>query len=277
MDMTASVDVTTLADLLRRAAQAEILPRFRRLGRGDVRAKTEATDLVTEADEQAERMIKAEVEQLWPSALFVGEESVAADPALLDRLAGADLAIIVDPVDGTFNFASGIPAFGVMASVVSRGEAVAGIIFDPMGDDWVMAEKGGGAWLRRPDGDSERLSVASPVALDQMVGMASTGYLPQEKRAEILGNLAKVRFLTNYRCAAHEYRTFASGHVHYLMYNKLMPWDHLGGTLISQEAGAYAARFDGSAYLPHHIEGGLLITPDKDSWDVLRREVFTVD
>ncbi|KAA0697552.1 inositol monophosphatase [Neorhizobium sp. P12A] len=274
--MTASVDVTALADLLRRAAQAEILPRFRRLGGGDVRAKTEATDLVTEADEQAERMIKAEVARLWPDAVFVGEESVAAEPALLKRIEGSDLAIIVDPVDGTFNFASGIPAFGVMASVIVKGETVAGIIFDPMGDDWVMAEKGSGAWLKRPSGEAERLSVAAPVALDQMVGMASTGYLPGEKKAEILGNLAKVRFLTNYRCAAHEYRTFAGGHVHYLMYNKMMPWDHLAGTLISQEAGGYAARFDGSAYLPHHLEGGLLIAPDKASWDVLRREVFTV-
>ncbi|MGM4909838.1 inositol monophosphatase family protein [Rhizobium sp. 768_B6_N1_8] len=274
--MTTAVDTMKLADLLRQAAKAEILPRFRRLGSSDVRAKTEATDLVTEADEQAERMMKVEAARLWPEALFIGEESVAADAALLDKLEGADLAIVVDPVDGTFNFASGIPAFGVMASVVSKGETVAGIIYDPMGDDWVMAEKGGGAWLRRPDGEAQRLTVAEPVALDQMVGMASTGYLPQEKRAEILGNLAKVRFLTNYRCAAHEYRTFAGGHVHYLMYNKLMPWDHLAGTLISQEAGAYAARFDGSAYQPHHVTGGLLITPDKESWDILRREVFTV-
>lgn len=101
--MTSTVDVTVLADLPRRAAKAEILPRFRRLGQDDVRAKSEATDLVTEADEQAERMIKAEAAQLWPSALFLGEESVAADPDLLGSLEHADLAIVVDPVDGTFN------------------------------------------------------------------------------------------------------------------------------------------------------------------------------
>lgn len=274
--MVSKIDVPALADLLRHAAKAEILPRFRRLGGADVRAKTEATDLVTEADEKAERLISAEVAARWPDALFIGEESVAADPALLGKLEGAGLAIIVDPVDGTFNFASGIPAFGVMASVVAAGETVAGIIFDPMGDDWVMAEKGGGAWLKRPNGEAERLQVAAPVPLDQMVGMASTGYLPKQKRAEILANLAKVRFLTNYRCAAHEYRAFAGGHVHYLMYNKLMPWDHLAGTLISQEAGAHAARFDGTPYLPHHLDGGLLIAPDKVSWELLRREVFTV-
>jgi len=274
--MSSTIDVTTLADLLRRAAKAEILPRFRRLGSDDVRAKSEATDLVTEADLQAERMIKAEAAALWPDAVFIGEESVAADPDLLGKLEGADLAIVVDPVDGTFNFASGIPAFGVMASVVSKGETVAGIIYDPMGDDWVMAEKGGGAWLRRPGGEAERLAVAAPVALEEMVGMASTGFLPKPKRSEILANLAKVRFLANYRCAAHEYRAFAGGHVHYLMYNKLMPWDHLAGTLISIEAGAHAARFDGSPYLPHHTSGGLLIAPDKESWELLRREVFTI-
>jgi fructose-1,6-bisphosphatase/inositol monophosphatase family enzyme len=274
--MTSKIDVTTLADLLRRAAKAEILPRFRRLGSDEVRAKSEATDLVTEADLQAERMIKAEVSALWPEALFIGEESVAADPELLDKLKGASLAIVVDPVDGTFNFASGIPAFGVMASVVANGETIAGIIYDPMGDDWVIAEKGSGAWLKRPDGEALRLKVATPVALEHMTGMASTGFLPKDKRAEVMGNLAKVRFVSNYRCAAHEYRTFAGGHVHYLAYNKLMPWDHLGGTLISQEAGAHAAHFDGSAYLPHHFEGGLLIAPDKASWELLRREVFTM-
>ncbi|ENN89183.1 inositol monophosphatase [Rhizobium freirei PRF 81] len=274
--MTSLVDVTTLAHVLRRAAQTEILPRFRRLGSDDVRAKSEATDLVTEADERAESMVKAEVSRLWPEALFIGEESVAADPALLDKLQDADLAIIVDPVDGTFNFAAGIPAFGVMASVVSKGETVAGIIFDPMGDDWVLAERGSGAWLRRPDGETLRLKVSQPVALDELVGMAATGYLPKEKRAEIMGNLAKVRYATSYRCAAHEYRTLAGGHVHYLMYNKLMPWDHLAGSLISQEAGAYVRRFDGSPYLPRHLDGGLLVAVDKDTWELLRREVFTI-
>jgi len=274
--MTSLVDVTTLAHVLRRAAQTEILPRFRRLGSDDVRAKSEATDLVTEADERAQRMIKAEVARLWPEALFIGEESVAADPSLLTKLADADLAIIVDPVDGTFNFAAGIPAFGVMASVVSKGETVAGIIFDPMGDDWVLAERGSGAWLRRPDGETLRLKVGQPVPLEELVGMAATGFLPKEKRAEIMGNLAKVRYTTCYRCAAHEYRTLAGGYVHYLMYNKLMPWDHLAGSLISAEAGAYVRRFDGSPYLPHHLDGGLLMAVDKDTWELLRREVFTI-
>ena len=270
------IDVDALMTILRDAAKAEILPRFRRLDSSMVRQKTEAIDLVTEADVNAERVIKARVAELAPEALFVGEESVAADPALLGRLDGADLAVVVDPVDGTANFAAGLPLFAVMASVVSKGETVAGIIYDPMGDDWFVAEKGAGAFLKRPDGGTERLAVSTAPALEQMVGSVSIAYLPAESKPKVLANLAKVRVAANYRVAGHDYRLFASGHSDFVMFNKLMPWDHLAGTLISREAGGYAARFDGSPYLPAHLSGGLLLAPDKETWNLLRKEFFTV-
>ena len=269
-------DIDWLANLLRDTAKAEILPRFRRLDAGMVRQKSEAIDLVTEADEEAERRIKAEMTRAYPEVLFVGEESVAADPSLLDALDEAELAVVVDPVDGTANFAAGLPLFAVMASVVRKGETIAGIIYDPMGDDWVLAEKGSGAWQRRPDGTQWKLQVATAPTLDQMVGAVSITFLPKEHKTEVLANFAKIRVAAHYRVAGHDYRTFAGGHSHFIMFNKLMPWDHLGGTLISQEAGGYAARFDGSPYLPRHRDGGLLIATDKDNWDLLRREVFTV-
>ncbi|MBN9316090.1 MAG: inositol monophosphatase [Devosia sp.] len=271
-----SFDIARLADILRDASRKETLTRFRRLDSGQVRVKSEAIDLVTEADEAAERRIKADVAAAWPEALFVGEESVAADPALLDRLDAADFAIVVDPVDGTANFAAGLPLYATMASVVVKGETVAGIIYDPMGDDWVLAEKGAGAWQKRPDGSSWRLQVATPPSLDQMVGYSSIAFLPSATKPQVLANFAKVRVVANYRVAGHEYRTFAAGHAHFICYNKLMPWDHLVGTLISQEAGGHVARFDGSAYLPSHRTGGLIVATDKDTWDLLRREVFTV-
>jgi fructose-1,6-bisphosphatase/inositol monophosphatase family enzyme len=269
-----SFDIAQLATILRDAARAEALPRFRRLDASMVQIKSEAIDLVTEADVATENVIKARLAQAMPDALFVGEESVAADPALLPRLASADLAVVVDPIDGTANYAAGLPLFATMAAVVSRGETIAGIIYDPMGDDWVMAEKGGGAWLRRPDGEAVRLRVAAPLPLGEMVGMASVAYMPAASRPLVLQNAAKLRLLSNFRCAGHEYRTLASGHGQFLCYNKLMPWDHLGGTLISQEAGAYAARLDGQPYLPHHVDGGLLVAINRDAWDELRREVF---
>ncbi|KFC69178.1 Inositol monophosphatase synthesis enzyme [Devosia sp. LC5] len=270
-----SVDIGALAAILRDAAKAEVLPRFRRLDAGMVKVKTSAIDLVTEADEAAERFIKARVADLAPDALFVGEESVAADPALLDALADADLAVVVDPIDGTANYAAGLPLFAVMAAVVSKGETIAGIIYDPMGDDWMMAEKGSGAWLRRPNGEAVRMQIAAPLPLADMVGCCSVAFMPAVSRPQVLANFAKLAVVSNYRVAGHEYRTFVSGHAQFLCYNKLMPWDHLAGTLMAQEAGGYAARLDGSPYLPHHVDGGLIIATDKDSWQQLRREVFT--
>lgn len=269
-----SFDVMRLADILREAARAEAMPRFRRLDSGMVQIKSEAIDLVTEADLATENAIKAGIAAWMPEALFVGEESVAADPALLPRLAEADFAVVVDPIDGTANYAAGLPLFATMAAVVSGDETIAGIIYDPMGDDWVMAEKGGGAWLRRPDGEAVRLQVAAPLPLAQMVGTASVAYMPAERRASVLGNFDKVRMVANYRVAGHEYRSFASGHTQFVCFNKLMPWDHLAGVLISQEAGAYAARLDGAAYRPSHVDGGMLAAPDRESWEMLRREVF---
>lgn len=274
--MTPVIDTMELADLLREAAKAEIMPRFRRLAAGDIRQKTNPTDLVTEADTEAELHIKREVERRWPGTLVVGEESVAADPSLLDQLIGADVAITVDPVDGTANFAAGLPLFAVMASVVVRGEVTAGIIYDPMGDDWMLAERGGGAWLRRADGATQPIRVREPVGLADMIGHVSIAFLPPESKPSILANLSKLRIAANYRVAGHDYRTFASGGCHLVMFNKLMPWDHLPGTLISAEAGGHVRKFDGSPYRPGDLTGGLLMATDPDSWSLLRREVFTL-
>jgi fructose-1,6-bisphosphatase/inositol monophosphatase family enzyme len=274
--MAKAFDLDKLANLLREAAMSEILPRFRRLDAGMVRQKTSAVDLVTEADEAAERFIAEGVRSALPGALFLGEEMVAADPSNLDALKGAELAVVVDPIDGTANYAAGLPLFGVMAGVVANGETVAGVIYDPMGDDWVIAEKGSGAWFRRPEGGSQRLHAASAVPLEDLVGTASIHQLPEELRARVGANLAKVRVAAAYRCAAHEYRLLATGHTHFAMFVKLMPWDHLAGSLIVAEAGSYLARFDGSAYRPEHTEGGLIVAPDRETWQVLRHEVFTV-
>jgi fructose-1,6-bisphosphatase/inositol monophosphatase family enzyme len=271
-----TIDVMELAGVLRDAASVEIVPRFRRLAAGDVKTKTNPTDLVTEADTEAEWFIKREVEKRWPGTLVVGEESVAADPALLGRLADADIAITVDPVDGTANFAAGLPLFAVMASVVVKGETVGAIIYDPMGDDWMMAERGGGAWLRRPDGASQRLSVRAPARIEDMIAHLSIAFLPAADKPRVLANCARFRIAANYRVAGHDYRTFASGHCHCVMFNKLMPWDHLPGALIAEEAGGYVRKFDGSRYVPADLTGGLLLATDPESWSLLRREVFTL-
>ncbi len=270
------MNIDRLAAILKQAAKQEIMPRFRRLDEGMVHTKTSAFDLVTEADTNAERVITAAILDHSPNTLVIGEEAVAANPALLTSNLEDRITIYVDPVDGTANFAGGLPLFAVMAAVVQNGEPVAGVIYDPMGDDFLMSEKGCGTWQVFPDGRRIRMKFADPVPLSEMGGSASTAYLPIEQRRVVLSNLAKVKMTANYRCAGHEYRFAAGGNVHFLAYGKLMPWDHVGGALMMRECGAHVAKFDGSEYRPGDTGGGLLIASDKTSWDELKREVFTV-
>lgn len=263
--------VSEVATLLREAARAEIMPRFRRLAPDAVRAKTGPLDLVTEADEASERVIAAGLERLFPGCVVVGEESASADPAILDKLAGADLAFVVDPVDGTANFAAGVPLFGCMAAMFLRGEVVAGWIHDPLGDDTAIALRGEGAWVEDAEGTSHgamRVAEAAPVA--RMVGAVSWNWMPEPLRSQVPGRLPRLAAAVSYRCAAHEYRLVAGGHAHLLVYNRLLPWDHAAGWLLHAEAGGYAARFDGKPYDPaRHRDGGLICAPDRASWDAI--------
>ncbi len=269
--MTLSLHALSDLDLLlREAARAEILPRFRRLAAGDVRTKSGPLDLVTEADEAAERWIEAGLGRLFPGAVVVGEEATAADPALLGRLEDAELAFVVDPVDGTANFAAGVPLFGVMVAALRRGEVIAAAIHDPMGDDTALALRGEGAWIAAADGGRADLVVAEPVPLAEMTGAASWRYLPPAQRALVCANLPRLASVWDFRCAAHQYRVAASGHCHFLFFHRLMPWDHAPGWLLHREAGGFAARFDGSDYRPTETGGGLICAPDRESWQAVR-------
>ena len=255
--------------ILARAARAEILPRFRALSAEQVRQKSSAFDIVTEADEAAEVMITAELRAAFPQAIVVGEEATHRDPSLLQAIGQAELAFIVDPIDGTKNFASGLPLFGVMAAATVRGEIVGSVIHDPICHDFAYAVRDGGAWLESEDGKRTDLRVAPPVPVGEMEGFVATGFLPQPLRNTVNGNLARLATSAQLRCAAHEYRLAAAGHCHLLLYNKLMPWDHAPGWLLHREAGGYSAHFDGTPYRPSDLSGGLIYAPDEASWQAV--------
>jgi fructose-1,6-bisphosphatase/inositol monophosphatase family enzyme len=262
-------DARRVAAILAEAARAEIMPRFRNLSADAVRQKTDALDLVTEADEAAERRITAALHAAFPGCVVVGEEAASADPSLLDRLHGAGLAFVVDPVDGTANFAAGLPLFGVMTAAIVRGETRFGVIHDPVSDDHAIAAVGEGAWIEGARG-RRRLAVAPPAPLNQLAGNASWRFLSEPLKGRTVASLPKLAAAWDYRCSAHEYRMTADGHGHYLLFNRLMPWDHAAGVLLHAEAGGYAARFDGSPYAPTATDGGLICAPDAETWRVLR-------
>lgn len=276
--MTAAFSRTDLGDLaaiLAETADTEILPRFRRLDTSEISTKSGPLDFVTVADRAAERRIAERLAERFPGALVVGEESCAEDPALLDRLASAERAIVVDPIDGTFNFASGLPLFGVMAAVVVDGRTVAGVIHDPIGRDHLCAIAGEGAWIVGRDGGAEHaVRVAAPAPVGAMHGPVSWAWLASPERERVAARQSRLAMAYCFRCAAHEYRLIATGAAHLALFGKLMPWDHLAGALIHAEAGGFSARFDGSPYRPYHRDGGLLLAPDEASWHLLREAFF---
>ena len=207
-----TAELLTVAALLREAGRTEVMPRFRNLAEGAVRTKTGPLDVVTEADEAAERLITSGLYAAFPGCVVIGEEAASADPSLLHGLAGADLAFVVDPVDGTANFASGLPLFGVMAAVLRRGEIIGAVIHDPVGDDSALALRGEGAWIETPDGKHRDLRVAASVPFSEMAGNVSWRFLPEPLRGQVCARLPRLAAAWEYRCSAHGYRMTAAGH-----------------------------------------------------------------
>lgn len=259
-------DLARMRAAVMHAAQAELMPRFGRLRDDDIARKTSAFDLVTAADEAGERALVERLSHDYPGAEFVGEESTHADPRRLDRLGAAALCFVIDPLDGTRNFAAGVPLFGVMVAAVARGQVVAGVIHDPVTGGTSLALRGQGAWHLDAHGARAPLRVAPPVPLEAMEGVVATHFLPEPRRSQVNARLSRLGMTNWFRCAAQEYRLAASGQCHVLFYNKLMPWDHAAGWLIHQEAGGFSAHFDGTPYRPVHTTGGLLCAPDEGSW-----------
>ncbi|WP_027486344.1 inositol monophosphatase family protein [Allorhizobium undicola] len=267
-------DVELVHQFVKQAAATEILPRFRRLSAGDVVEKKSSIDLVTDADLLAEKHITQALLARWPTALVVGEEACETNPSLITALRDADLAFVIDPVDGTFNFQAGMPLYGTNLAVVSKGETIAAIIHDSVLGDSLVAMKGAGAHCVTAAGVASPISVAEPVALAEMVGTISINDIAYPERRRIAANLAKTRMAFAYNCSAYEYWMVASGKVHFIGHHKLMPWDHLAGVLLHSEAGGVTSKFDGSPYLPGETTGGILSAPDRESWAMIYRDII---
>lgn len=265
-----SDDLDWLALTLTQAAAEHVMPRFGQLAASQVRIKSSAFDIVTDADEACEQAITHLLKIRFPHAVVIGEEAADRNPSLLDALASAELAFLIDPLDGTRNFASSLPLFGVMAAAVVRGQVVGGVIHDPVSGTTALARAHEGAWMQDRSGTRVRMQVASPAAVADIEGIAGTNFLPSPLKERVNANLSRLRMTNWFRCAAHEYRLASAGHCHILFYNRLMPWDHAAGWLLHREAGGYSAHFDGSPYAPSHTIGGLLYAPDRETWEAVR-------
>ena len=269
-------DPEAVVAILREVAGAEILPRFRQLQAHEISQKSGPADLVTAADLAAEAALAARLGALTPGAVIVGEEGVAADPLVLEQLADAPEAWVIDPVDGTLNFAEEREDFAVIVAWVRDGQTVAGWIHTPVAGDTVVAEAGAGAWRYPGAGDAigapARLAVAPALEPGGMLGALYAGRRRTPDivdRIKLLGT--RLRHRRSARCVGIEYRSLARAELHYALFTRLLPWDHAAGVLIHREAGGYGRCLDGNPYRLAVTEGNLLLAPDEPSWRRLAR------
>jgi fructose-1,6-bisphosphatase/inositol monophosphatase family enzyme len=257
-----SIDPDRVSKIIEEIAQEEVLPRFRALADEDVQTKM-GGELVTTADHAAEDALTRRLGALLPGSLVVGEEAVAADPRVMARLDGDDPVWVIDPVDGTGNFAGGKPAFAVMVALIVGGKTQGGWIHDPVAGRTAAAEAGSGAFMA-----GRRLGVAKAAPVAEMTGtLHASSYAPKKVAARVQAGRNKVAALPSKRCAGLEYLQLVTGEMSFTLFTRLMPWDHAPGILLHSEAGGYNACFDGTPYgARRYREIGVLMAPDRAAW-----------
>ncbi|MGB8180917.1 MAG: inositol monophosphatase [Stellaceae bacterium] len=258
-------DPEAVARLIRETAQSVILPRFGTLKREDVREKAPG-DLVTIADLETERRLAARLTEFAPGSAILGEEAVATDPGRMSLAATCDSLWIVDPVDGTANFARGQPGFAVIVAYVERGRTHGGWIFDPLGDRLVWAQAGAGAWS---NGRRLRVTPAPPQPVGAAYGRTA-GRVRLAKAIEQAGMRTR-----NVGSSGIEYINLALGEAHFALHSRSLPWDHAAGMLIAAEAGGRAAFLDETHYTPGIHDRPVLAASDAFCWMRVRDAVTT--
>ncbi len=264
-----SLDIDAVGAHLRDVAAVEVLPRFRALRAHEVTEKASG-DLVTTADVESERALEAALTDLLPGSVAVGEEAAEHNPGVLAALSGDAPVWLIDPVDGTHNFAHGDPRFALIVALVHGGRTRAGWILDPVNDRLAVAEEGGGAWL-----DGARLQVPRGVAVEAMNGSLARRLRERLAERREKGEAGLPASVVRYRCVGLEYMDLARGALHFARYGgRLKPWDHAAGVLLHGESGGYARLGDGDRdYTPAEgvLQELLLLAPDETAWHTLHR------
>ena len=250
--MLGAGDAERVAALMRETAAAELLPRFRNLAKDDVRYKRPG-DVVTVADVISEQRLASGLAKILPGVPVVGEEAVENDAGLLDLIGRpGESCWIVDPLDGTSNFAAGRDTFAMIVCLVQDRETVLGWILDVPNGRMALAVKGQGVVL---DGHAVSLQAKSG---------APNGFIGFKVRKEFDRQLApgqrrRLGDLASLNCAGREYIEILCGNREFSLYRQTKPWDHAAGALMVREAGGEAVRFDGTPYEPAgSMQGGII-------------------
>jgi fructose-1,6-bisphosphatase/inositol monophosphatase family enzyme len=267
--------IDDISKIIRQCAAEIILPRFRNLKDDEVTTKTGPRDLVTIADTEAEYYLQKHIQHYLTDALVVGEESVSrGEYDLSDIHAHGERPIfVVDPIDGTNNFVKGSDVFGVMVAMLIDGVCQKAWIYDVVNDKMTSAAKGEGAYT-----NGARIKVSTTAQTNALTGYTSLRYMNKSDKAHFLEHGQGINMVDSTGCAAHMYLDVAHGRKDFAMFTRLKPWDHLPGVLICQEAGAFAANWDGSSYdinSPHvnkassAVRAGILSANSEKTWRIL--------
>lgn len=236
-------------------AAEETLPRFRRFG--DVLNKVDGGfDPVTEADREAEQAIRAAIKAEHPGHGILGEEFGAENP-------GSDHIWVIDPIDGTRSYISGVPLWGTLIGLTHRGDAVAGMMAQPFVGELFYAT-GGEAWYEGPHGGKEGrqlLSTRKTTSLAQATVCTTTPALFQGDKRDAYDRLEKAVRLSRYGTDCYAYAMLAAGNVDLVVEAGLQPYDIMALIPIIEAAGGMVTEWNGG---PAEDGGGIVAaaTPD---------------
>lgn len=247
------IDMDRVTEALRDAAARAILPRYRRLEHHEIVEKTPG-ELVTAADREAEAILSVSLPGMLAGSRVVGEEGCAAEPALLQTL-GEGVVWLLDPLDGTANFAAGRPPFAVMLALLRDGLPLASWMLEPISGTAWTAESGSGAWR---DGERIRTEQQVPDAA-AMRGALISHFMTGEMQARIRDRFSSVTELPKLLCSGAEYPAIALGERHVSLFWRTLAWDHVPGALFLAEAGGHVCRLDGSPYRAVSSREGLIV------------------
>jgi myo-inositol-1(or 4)-monophosphatase len=225
-----SQDLQVILQVADRAAREASAGLLRSFGSANIREKS-TQNLVTEADLESERVIAAAVARDFPGHTMMQEETEFTGSILADDL------WIVDPIDGTNNYAHGIPQFCISIAYARRGVVQAGVVYDPIRDEMFAATLGGGATL-----NGHSIRVSTPDGLQRSI--IATGFYYDRgvlitQTLDTIRRLfdANVRGVRRMGAAALDLVWVACGRFQGYFEYHLSPWDYAAGALIVTEAG----------------------------------------
>jgi fructose-1,6-bisphosphatase/inositol monophosphatase family enzyme len=240
-----------VSDLIWEVASRTIMPRYRSLNSDEVMTKSR-NEIVTVVDRAAELQLAVGLKSIMAEAAFIGEEGVEAGTADPSRI--ADGAVwLVDPLDGTSNFARGEGSFGVMIAYLIDGEAQDAWLYDPVLSRLCTARLGDGSYI-----DGLRV-VSSTTGDPKPVAALATQFMTSDERTQVTAAAELTMVVTPIpRCAAEHYPRLVIGVNDIALFQRTLPWDHVAGSLFLTEAGGAVARWDGSPYSLTDNQTGLL-------------------